>query len=102
VPLHPYDRAFQDLQRLRADYLPYLRATIAVFLVPPEFRNHAAPLPLRERELGRWPNSRPRMSPPAALAGRPCQQEAGEAIGGPVPGSSSCRSGPSAGITRPG
>jgi hypothetical protein len=53
VPLHPYDRAFQDLQRLRADYLPYLRATIAVFLVPPEFRNHAAPLPLRERELGR-------------------------------------------------
>jgi hypothetical protein len=46
VPLHPYDRAWGDLQRLRADYLPSLRATIALFLVPPEFRNHAAPLPL--------------------------------------------------------
>jgi hypothetical protein len=47
VPLRPYDRAWGDLQRLRADYLPYLRATITLFLVPPEFRNQAAPLPLR-------------------------------------------------------
>jgi Ion channel len=46
VRLHPYDRAWGDLQRLRADYLPYLRASIALFLVPPEFRNQAAPLPL--------------------------------------------------------
>jgi hypothetical protein len=45
VALHPYDRAWGDLQRLRADYLPYLRASITVLLVPPEFRNHAAPLP---------------------------------------------------------
>ena len=50
MPLYPYDRAWADLRRLRAEYLPYLRATIAVLLVPPEFRNHATPLPLdRER-----------------------------------------------------
>jgi hypothetical protein len=46
VPLHPYDRAWGDLHRLRVDYVPSLRATIALFLVPPEFRNHATPLPL--------------------------------------------------------
>ena len=50
VPLHPYDRAWADLQRLRAEYLPYLRATIELLLVPPEFRNHAAPLPLPRQE----------------------------------------------------
>ena len=50
VPLHPYDRAWADLQRLRAEYLPYLRATIGLLLVPPEFRNHAAPLPLARQE----------------------------------------------------
>jgi ion channel len=53
VPLHPYDRAWANLQRLRADYLPYLRATIALLLVLPEFRDHAAPLPLREQQRGR-------------------------------------------------
>jgi hypothetical protein len=52
VSLYPYDRAWEDLRRLRAGYLPNLRATIEVLLVPPEFRNHATPLPLdgRERE----------------------------------------------------
>jgi hypothetical protein len=39
--------------RLRAGYLPYLRATIAVLLVPPEFRNHATPLPLEDQERAR-------------------------------------------------
>jgi hypothetical protein len=46
VPLRPYDAAWADLQRLRAEYLPFLAATIELLLVPPEFRNHAAPLPL--------------------------------------------------------
>ena len=50
VPLYPYDRAWADLGRLRAEYLPHLRAAIAVLLVPPEFRNHAAPLPLPRQE----------------------------------------------------
>jgi hypothetical protein len=53
VPLYPYDRAWADLRRLRAGYLPNLRATIAVLLVPPEFRNHATPLPLDDRERAR-------------------------------------------------
>jgi hypothetical protein len=53
VPLYPYDRAWEDLRRLRAGYLPYLRATIAVLLVPPEFRNHATPLPLEDQEQAR-------------------------------------------------
>jgi hypothetical protein len=53
VPLYPYDRAWEDLRRLRAEYLPYLRATIAVLLVPPEFRNHATPLPLDDPERAR-------------------------------------------------
>jgi Ion channel len=50
VPLYPYDRAWASLGRLRAEYVPYLRATIAVLLVPPEFRNHATPLPLEDQE----------------------------------------------------
>ena len=50
VPLRPYDRAWADLQRLRADYVPLLRATTTLLLVPPEFRNHAAPLPLQDQE----------------------------------------------------
>jgi hypothetical protein len=53
VPLYPYDRAWEDLQRLRAEYLPHLRATIALLLVPPEFRNHAVPLPLDDQDPGR-------------------------------------------------
>jgi Ion channel len=53
VPLRPYDRARADLQRLRADCLPSLRATTTLLLVPPEFRNHAAPLPLGERQRAR-------------------------------------------------
>jgi hypothetical protein len=53
VPLYPYDRAWADLRRLRAEYLPSLRASIAVLLVPPEFRNHATPLPLDDRERAR-------------------------------------------------
>jgi hypothetical protein len=53
VPLYPYDRAWEDLRRLRAEYLPDLRATIAVLLVPPEFRNHATPLPVDEEERAR-------------------------------------------------
>jgi hypothetical protein len=43
VSLYPYDRAWEDLRRLRAGYLPNLRATIEVLLVPPAFRNHATP-----------------------------------------------------------
>jgi Ion channel len=43
VPLRPYDAAWADLQRLRTEYLPYLRATTRLLLVPPEFRNQAAP-----------------------------------------------------------
>jgi hypothetical protein len=50
VPLSPYDRAWTDLRRLRAEYLPSLQATISVLLVPAEFRNHAAPLPLEDQE----------------------------------------------------
>jgi hypothetical protein len=53
VPLYPYDRAWADLRRLRAGYLPDLRATVAVLLVPPEFRNHAAPLSLDDQERAR-------------------------------------------------
>ena len=53
VALYPLDRAWADLGRLRAEYLPELRATIAVLLVPPEFRNHATPLPLDDREQAR-------------------------------------------------
>ena len=53
VPLYPYDRAWEDLRRLRAEYLPHLRGTIAVLLVPPEFRNHATPLPLEDQEQAR-------------------------------------------------
>jgi hypothetical protein len=53
VPLYPYDRAWADLGRLRAEYLPHLRAAIAVLLVPPEFRNHATPLPLDDRQRAR-------------------------------------------------
>jgi hypothetical protein len=52
VALYPYDRAWADLRRLRAGYLPHLRASIAVLLVPPEFRNHAAPLPLDDLRTG--------------------------------------------------
>ena len=50
VPLHPYDRAWADLQRLRGEYLPYLQTISAMLLVPPEFRNHAGPLPLPDRQ----------------------------------------------------
>jgi hypothetical protein len=53
VPLYPYDRAWEDLRRLRAGYVRDLRATIAVLLVPPEFRNHATPLPLDDQERTR-------------------------------------------------
>jgi hypothetical protein len=53
VPLRPYDRAWADLQRLRAQYLPHLRATTRLLLVPPEFRNHATALPLRDDGLAR-------------------------------------------------
>ena len=53
VPLYPYDQAWADLRRLRAEYLPSLRAMIAVLLVRPEFRNHAAPLPVADRERAR-------------------------------------------------
>jgi hypothetical protein len=50
VPLRPYDQAWDDLRRLRAEYLPYLRATLQLLLVPPEFRNHAGRLPLGDQE----------------------------------------------------
>jgi hypothetical protein len=53
VPLYPYDRAWESLGRLRAEYVPFLRATISVLLVPPEFRNHATPLPLEDQEQAR-------------------------------------------------
>jgi hypothetical protein len=53
VPLHPYDQAWADLQQLRAGYLPYLRTTTALLLVPPEFRNHPAPRPSRDQERAR-------------------------------------------------
>jgi len=53
VPLYPYARAWEDLRRLRAEYLPHLRGTITVLLVPPEFRNHATPLPLDDQERAR-------------------------------------------------
>jgi hypothetical protein len=53
VPLYPYDRAWEDLRRLRAEYLPHLRGAIAALLVPPEFRNHATPLPLEDQEQAR-------------------------------------------------
>jgi hypothetical protein len=50
VPLYPYDRAWADLQRLRAEYLPDLRTTMELLVVPPESRDHAAPLPLPRQE----------------------------------------------------
>ena len=53
VPLYPYARAWEDLRRLRAEYLPHLRGTITVLLVPPEFRNHATPLALDDEERAR-------------------------------------------------
>jgi hypothetical protein len=53
VPLRPYDRAWADLQQLRAEYVPYLRATTELLLVPPEFRNRPAPLPQRSPERER-------------------------------------------------
>jgi hypothetical protein len=44
VPLHPYEQARSDLQRLRAGYLPQLVAATRLLLVSLEFRHHTARL----------------------------------------------------------
>jgi hypothetical protein len=44
VTLPPFEQAWADYRRLRADYLPELVAATELLLVPMEFRHHAARL----------------------------------------------------------
>jgi hypothetical protein len=44
VTLPPYEQAWADYRRLRADYLPELVAATELLLVPMEFRHHTARL----------------------------------------------------------